>query len=159
MRRLSLRYLIMRLGLDSVHEVGELDRILDEEDGDVVADEIPVALVRVELGGEAAHIANGVGASARALHRTEAREDGRGARGIGKDASVGVLLGAVVKDLEITVGSCASSVDLVMCEMKERRKRGRCVRRARECVRGRSDGSSRGRSGLRGGKALRGCRR
>jgi hypothetical protein len=34
----------MRLWLDRMHEVGELDGLLDEEHRDVVADNIPVAL-------------------------------------------------------------------------------------------------------------------
>ena len=48
------------LRLHGVDEVGELDRVLDEEDRDVVADEVPVALLRVELHGEAAHVAGEV---------------------------------------------------------------------------------------------------
>jgi len=46
------------LGVD---EVGELVGVADEEDGGVVADEVPVALVGVELHGEATDIAFGVG--------------------------------------------------------------------------------------------------
>ena len=44
-------------------EIGELHRILDEEHRHVVADEIPVAFVRVELDREPAHVASGVGGS------------------------------------------------------------------------------------------------
>jgi hypothetical protein len=39
-----------------MNEVGELDGVLDEEDRDVVADEIPVALLSVELDGKAPYI-------------------------------------------------------------------------------------------------------
>ena len=35
----------MRLGLNSVHEIGELDGILDEEDWDVVPNDILMLLV------------------------------------------------------------------------------------------------------------------
>jgi hypothetical protein len=35
----------VRLGLDGVHQVGELDAVLDEEDGHVVAHQVEVALV------------------------------------------------------------------------------------------------------------------
>jgi len=38
MRRLRLRYLVVRLGLDRVDKVGELVRVLDEEHRHVVAD-------------------------------------------------------------------------------------------------------------------------
>jgi hypothetical protein len=33
-------------------QVGKLDRVLDEENRDIVADDVPVALLRVELHGE-----------------------------------------------------------------------------------------------------------
>ena len=56
-------------------EVGELDGVLDEEHRDVVADQVEVALVGVELDGEAAHVAGHVGRAARAGHRREAHED------------------------------------------------------------------------------------
>ena len=52
-------------------EVGELDRVLDEEHRDVVADEVPVALLRVELHREAAHVTGEVG---RALVAGDGRE-------------------------------------------------------------------------------------
>ena len=37
-------------------EVGELDGILDEENRDVVADQVPVAFLGVKLDGKAAHV-------------------------------------------------------------------------------------------------------
>ena len=43
-RALRLRDLPVGFGLDRVHDVRELDALLDEEDGDVVADEVVVAL-------------------------------------------------------------------------------------------------------------------
>jgi hypothetical protein len=42
-------------------QVGELDGVLDEEDGDVVADQIPVAFLRVNLDGETANVAGQIG--------------------------------------------------------------------------------------------------
>ena len=44
-------------------DVGKFDGILNEEDRDVVANDVPVALLRVELGGETPNITNGVGAA------------------------------------------------------------------------------------------------
>ena len=70
-------HLVVRLGLHRVDEVGELDAVLDEEDRDVVADEVEVALVGVELGREAAHVARRVGRAARADDRREAHEHRR----------------------------------------------------------------------------------
>ena len=57
MGRLRLREATVRLLLGGMDQVGELDRVLDEEHRDVVADEIPVALLRVELDREAAYVA------------------------------------------------------------------------------------------------------
>ena len=57
--------------LHRVDEVGELDGVLDEEHRDVVADEIPVALLGVELDGEAADVAGQV---ERALVAGDGRE-------------------------------------------------------------------------------------
>ena len=44
--RLGLRDLAVGVRLDGVDDVGELDAVLDEEDRDVVADEVEVALAR-----------------------------------------------------------------------------------------------------------------
>ena len=73
----GLRDLVVRLRLDGVDQVRELDGVLDEEDRDVVADEIEDAFLGVELDGEAADVAGGVRRAARAGHRREAHEDGR----------------------------------------------------------------------------------
>ena len=51
----------MRLGLHRVDEVRELDPVLDEEDGDVVAHEVEVALLGVEPRREPAYVPYGVG--------------------------------------------------------------------------------------------------
>ena len=51
-------------GFTGMDQVRKLHRVLDEEHRDVVADEVPVALVGVELHGEAAHVARRVGRTA-----------------------------------------------------------------------------------------------
>ena len=76
-RRLRLRDLAIRVRLDGVDDVGELDPVLDEEDRHVVADQIEVALVRVELDREAAHVTNRVGRAARARDGREPDEHRR----------------------------------------------------------------------------------
>ncbi len=50
-----------RVALLGVDEVGELVRIAHEEHRRIVADQVPVTLLRIELQGEAAHIAFGIG--------------------------------------------------------------------------------------------------
>src|ERR1035437_4066535 len=53
-------------------EVGEFDGILDEENRDVVADQVPVAFLGVKLDGKSAYITW-------RIHRTRAPGDGRDA--------------------------------------------------------------------------------
>src|ERR1700694_2320589 len=56
-------------------EVGELDCIADEEDRQVVADQVPVSLIRIELNCKAARIAGRLGRTAEIHHRREPHED------------------------------------------------------------------------------------
>ena len=70
-RRLRLRKAGVGLGLRRVDQVGKLDRVLDEEHRDVVAHEVPVARIAVELHGEPAHVARQV---RRALRPGDGRE-------------------------------------------------------------------------------------
>ena len=62
-----------RVGLLGVDEVGELDRVADEEDAEVVADQIPVAVLGVELDREAARVARRLGGVPAAGDRGEAQ--------------------------------------------------------------------------------------
>src|ERR1700690_312454 len=65
MRRGVLRIVAVGLHLDRMDEIGKLDRILDEEDGNVVADKVKIALIRIEFDGEDPHVAwKGSGARA-----------------------------------------------------------------------------------------------
>ena len=57
MRRRVLRIAAVGLHFDRMDEIGKLDGILDEEDGNVVSDEVEIALIRVELDREAANVA------------------------------------------------------------------------------------------------------
>ncbi len=66
-----------RVALDGVIEVGELERVAQEEHRRVVADQVPVALFRIELHREAADVALGVGRAALAGDRREARRTAR----------------------------------------------------------------------------------
>src|SRR5665647_3079775 len=72
-------------------EVGEFNGILDEENRDVVADQVPVAFLRVKLDGKSAYVTSGV-------YRTRAAGDGRYASKhgglltyLGEDPGGGVL--------------------------------------------------------------------
>ena len=68
-RRLRLRKGAVRLLLDGVNHVRKLDGVLDEEHRDVVADDVPVAFLGIELDGKAANVA-------REVERTLAAGDG-----------------------------------------------------------------------------------
>ena len=91
-RRSRLRHGEVRFRLGRMHQIGKLHRILDEEDRDVVADEVPVALVRVELHRKATNVARGVGRSAFAEHRREPDEDGRLFAGLGEERRARIVL-------------------------------------------------------------------
>ena len=60
-RGLGLREAAVRRLLGRVNHVRELDRVLDEEDRNVVPNHVPVAGAGVELDGEAAHVTGQVG--------------------------------------------------------------------------------------------------
>ena len=83
---------------------------MDEEDGDVVADNVPVALLSVHLEGKAADVPDGVGGATASQDGGEADEDGGLAGGVGEDAGVGELLDRLVES-EGTKGAGATGVD------------------------------------------------
>ena len=60
MSTLTLRNLILRLGLHSMNNVGEFNGILNEENGDIVSDEVPDTFVGIELDCKPSNIANSV---------------------------------------------------------------------------------------------------
>lgn len=110
MRGLRLRDLIVGFGFDRVDEVGELDGVLDEEHREVVAHQVVVALLGVELGGEASDVADGVGRSAEAGHRGEPDEHRRPFTGGGEEFRCGVGRQPVVISFEVAVGAGPAGV-------------------------------------------------
>ena len=108
-RRAGLGHREMRLGLRRMDQVGELHRVLDEEDRDVVADEVPVPLVRVELHREAADVARGVGRSAFAEDGRKADEYRRLLAGFREQRGARVLFERLVA-LEVAVRRRPSGV-------------------------------------------------
>ena len=93
-----------RVALDRVVEVGELEGIAQEEDRRVVAHQVPVALVGVELDREAPDVALGVGGAALAGDRGETHEEIGLLSDLGEDARLGVA-GDVAGDGEGAVGT------------------------------------------------------
>ena len=80
-----------RVRLEGVHHVRELGGVADEEDLQVVADEVPVAVLGVELDGESARIAQGLGRVIAVDDGREAGEDGGLLAGSLKELGAGVL--------------------------------------------------------------------
>lgn len=110
MGRLRLGHFIVRLGLSGMDNVRELDGILNEEDGDVVADKVPVALLSVEFDGKATHVACRIHATAAPQDRREANKNRRLPRRIGQDWREGEVVDAVINS-ELAKGAGASGVD------------------------------------------------
>ncbi|MCY1230084.1 hypothetical protein D9M72_424810 [compost metagenome] len=101
-----------RQALLGVDEVRELDAVADEEDGGVVAHEVVVALGGVELHGEAAGIAPGVGGAVLAGHRGEADQH-FGFHARLQEGGLGVL-GDVLGGGELTERAAALGVDYAL---------------------------------------------
>lgn len=109
-------------GLPHVDDVGELDRVLDEEHRDVVADQIEDTLTGVELRREAPGVPDRVRGAARAQHGGEAHEDRRldiftEERGLADPLRCAVTL-------EDAMGGCAAGVhdplrDAFVVEMRD----------------------------------------
>ncbi len=109
-RRLRLGKAAVRGLLDGVDEVGELDRVLDEEHRDVVADEIPVAFLRVELDGEAADVTGEVERSLVPGNRREAHEHRCSFAGALEQVGASEIAERLIR-FEEPVGSEAAGVD------------------------------------------------
>ena len=74
-----------RVALDGVVEIGKAQRIAEEEDRRVVADQVPVAFLGVELERSAADVTLGVGGTPFAGDRREAGKHRRLLADFGKD--------------------------------------------------------------------------
>ncbi len=61
MGRLCLREVPIRLLLRGMNQVRKLNSVLDEKDRNIVPDDVPISLFRVQLDGKAAHVARQVG--------------------------------------------------------------------------------------------------
>ena len=95
-----------RVALDRVVEVGKAQRVAEEEHRRVVADDVPVAFLGVELQRSAADVALGVGGAALAGNGREAGEHRRLLADLGEDLRLGKA-GDVVRHGEGAVGAPA----------------------------------------------------
>lgn len=127
----GLGNLVVGARLDGVDKVGEADGILDEEDGDVVTDDIEVALigiaelkltpcsigegkgcyvVNIQSRGEAVNITGGVGGTPETGNGREADED-RCLLALGAQEGGGGDVGPVAITGEDTVGTGTTGMD------------------------------------------------
>jgi hypothetical protein len=73
-------------------DIGELDGVLDEEHGNIVAHNVPVALFCVELDCKASNISNSISGASATQHSRESKEDGRFTGRVGQDTGAGDIL-------------------------------------------------------------------
>jgi hypothetical protein len=103
-----------RVRLLRVDEVGELDGVADEEDAEVVADEVPVAVLGVELHGEAARVTRGLRGVPATGHGREAQRDVGALALLLEELGAGVPADRLVADravgLEVPEGRHAAGV-------------------------------------------------
>src|SRR5450759_3804515 len=71
-------------------EIGKFDGILDEEDRDIVADQVPVAFLGIKFDSKSAHVARGIHGSCAACHSRYPRKHGSSLTSLGKNFSGGV---------------------------------------------------------------------
>ena len=93
-----------------MNQIRKLDRVLDEEHGDVVADEIEVPLFRVELHGEPTNVAGRIAGAGAAGDRREAREHRRLLLGVLQEGRPCQLAEGPI-GLEVAVRARAARVD------------------------------------------------
>lgn len=114
---LRLRNFVMRLGLEGVDKIGKLNRILDEEDGNIVTHAVPYAFVGIELDCEASNVPDGICTSSRTRNGTETQKDRCLPGSVGQEAGLGQLRNGGVK-LEGTVSGGSPSVNWVKVAKK-----------------------------------------
>ena len=123
MRRLGLRKGTVRLLFHGMDQIGEFDRVLDEEDRDIVADNVPIALLRVEFDREAAHVACQIHRPLVAGYGREADKDLGLLPHLGQHVGLG-MIGQAIGQFEYAVGAIAAGVDhalgnALMIEMED----------------------------------------
>src|SRR5512140_2064049 len=91
-RGCRLRKAAVRLHLDGMNEVGKFDGVLDEEDRDVVADQVPVAFLGVKLDCKPAYVTRGVDRTRTACDSRYASKHGRLLTYLGEYPGGGVWL-------------------------------------------------------------------
>ena len=93
-----------------MNDIWKLHSVLNEEDGDVVANDVPIALFGVELDGETADIADSISGTTATEHSREAQEHGCLARCVGEHAG-GRDVGCRFEEGELSKRARTTGVD------------------------------------------------
>ena len=122
-RGCRLRKSAIGFHLHRMNQVGKLDGVLDEEHGNVVADQVPVAVLGVELDREPAHVARRVQRTRAASDGRDAGEHGRAFADLGENSRRRELLQRM-GEFEVPMHARSTSVDdafrdALMVEMKD----------------------------------------
>ena len=115
--KLTVRVLNVRdrVGLERMDKVGEFDGVSDEEDFQVVADQVPVAVLGVKLDRESAWVAQGLRGCAAVNDRGKPDKSGSALALFLKQLRTGVFGDRLVPDgsigFEVAVCACAAGMD------------------------------------------------
>ena len=90
--------------------IGEINGILNEEDGNVVSNDVPVAFIGVQFQSEATSVTNSVGTTTATQHIRETLEQRCRAASVGENLCACVLFQTLVH-LEGTEGTSTTSVN------------------------------------------------
>jgi len=96
--------------LDGVNQIRELHGVLNKEDGNVVADQIEIALLCVKLDREPSDITRQIDGASASGHRGKARENWRFDFRVGEKGGLGDMLHGFV-GLEVSMGGGPPGVD------------------------------------------------
>src|SRR5208282_1918296 len=106
----GLREATVRFHLYGMDEIWEFNGILNEKDGNIISDQIPVSFFRIKLHRKSAHIPRSVPRTCAACNRRQACEDRRLLSDLGKYSGDGVFLERRGQ-LEIPMYTCSSCVN------------------------------------------------
>ncbi|MNN36314.1 hypothetical protein D3C81_1502070 [compost metagenome] len=110
MGRAAGGHLVVWLRLNRMHEVGKLDGVLDEKYRHIVANQVEIPFIGIELDGKAAYVAHCIARATRPLHRGETHEHRGDFFRVLQEAGLGQL-GVAAITLEVAMHPGTAGVD------------------------------------------------
>ena len=110
-RSLSLWNFNIWFRLRGLDQVCELDGVLNGEDWDVIAEDIPIALLGVGLDGKPSHVSQCIATTSRSKYGRETKEDRRISRSVSQNPRIGHVCNAFIEfeGSECTGPTCMNS--------------------------------------------------